>query len=70
MNLVGVWLRPVFWGLLQVKQVPQQLPFLQLLHPHQLQNQESRHHPQDVCVGLRAWNTNISPLVRYIRTQS
>lgn len=57
--------RPGMCRLLQLKQTLQQLSFLQLLQPHQLQDQESRHQPQDVFVGPHTFNTSIDTQVSY-----
>lgn len=43
--------------LLQGEEGVEQFAFLQLLHPHQLQNQKSCQQPQDFCTGLHTYTT-------------
>lgn len=48
----GFLLRPGVSRLVQGEEGAQQPAFLQLLHPHELQDQKSRHQAYDVGVGF------------------
>ena len=50
--------RPGLRGVIQAEKGAEQFAFLQLLHPHQLKNQESRHQPQDVCMSPHTYITH------------